>query len=252
MKQIFFLVLCVVLGTDGLFANTADSLFRAGNKAYADKDYATALENYSQITRSNIKSAAVFYNMGNAYFRTQNIGKAILYYEKALRLDPHNKDIQTNLKVANARVKDDLIALEPFFLQRWITGFTNLFSSNGWSVIFSICLFSTLSLLFLFLGKTFFYRQKLIFILLCVSFVLCTVSLWAAIHQRNEVLKHNEAIIMQPELHILSSPDETSNEVLFIHEGQKVIILDRLEDRIKVRTINGQAGWIKNSAVEII
>lgn len=252
MKRILTLILFFSLSGSSMFANTADSLFAAGNKAYDNKDYATALQCYSKIAEGNVKSAAVFYNMGNAYFRTQDLGNAILYYERALRLAPHNTDIQTNLKVAYARTKDDLVSLEPFFLQQWIHGLAGFFSSNGWSVLFAVCVLSMLWLLFLFLRKTFFYRQKLLFALLCLAIFLASLSLWGAIYQRNETVKTDEAIIMQSELHVLSSPDETSSEVLFIHEGHKVKILDQLNDWRKIRVANGRAGWVKSTAIEII
>lgn len=252
MKRILTLILCFGFIGGSVSAHTVDSLFAAGNKAYDNKDYVTALQCYSRIVQNNVQSAAVFYNMGNAYFRTRDLGHAILYYERALRLDPRNTDIQINLKVAYAGTKDDLVSLEPFFLQRWIHRLAGVFSSNGWSVFFAICFLSALWLLFLFLRKTFFYRQKLIFALLCLSLCFSSVSLWGALYQRNEAVKTDEAVVMQSELQILSSPDETSSEVLLIHEGQKVKILDRLNDWVKIRVVSGRAGWIKNTAIEVI
>jgi len=105
MKKILFLC-AIILGFQVTEASDCVSAYNEGNQAYLHADYASAVRSYSQCLESGVQSVDVYYNMGNAYFRLDSLGKAILYYEKAMRLDPGNADVRRNLEFAQTRKVD--------------------------------------------------------------------------------------------------------------------------------------------------
>ena len=129
MAMMFLALLCTVTPAG------AQSLVSQANEAYRNGDYARAVELYEQSGEQDGTSAAYFYNLGNAYYKSGLYPRAILNYERALLLDPGNDDVRFNLEMAQARIADKIEPLGTFFLDQWFTTLRNLFSSNVWAVI---------------------------------------------------------------------------------------------------------------------
>ena len=245
---LFLLVSAPAAGSDG----RAEKLFDAANTAYVNNDFLTATEYYDSIAAMGLQSAGLYYNMGNAYFKSGKIGAAILYYNKAQRLAPLNSDIDYNLTVANTYTRDNIGSVPQFFARRWIVGFRSLLSSNAWawlSVLFFGLLMvgALLYLLPLSLGA-----RKTGLGLGIASAAIFALSVTFASVQRRESLHPREGVVMMTALPVKSSPDASSKDLFVLHEGTKVEITDALNDWREITLSDGHSGWIMESSIALI
>jgi tetratricopeptide (TPR) repeat protein len=121
--------------------------FELANAAYAKGDYEKAAGLYEQLLSGNEVSAEVYYNLGNAYYKSGKLGLAILNYERARKIAPEDEDILANLKLANQKTEDKIEAAPQLFLTEWKSSITGLMSERAWSVC-CILLFVFAALLF--------------------------------------------------------------------------------------------------------
>lgn len=239
-----------------LFASTlkasVEDSFAEANNMYKDGNYQGAIDVYHSILDQGYASAALYYNMGNAYFRNDDLGAAILNYERALKIDPSDKEIQQNLDYANSKTLDRINKVPELFITRWFNGVLAWFSPNQWGVtaivfmlllcVCAVVFFLTRSYL---LKQVSFYSAILILVLLICSVVNASVL-------KNRMENLQQAIVMQPTVVIKSSPDENSAEKFIVHEGCKVTVEDRLSDWCKVKISDGNTGWVENEYIETI
>ena len=129
-----------------LSASASVNRWEAGNKAYIEGNYDKAIEEYSAILEGGEYSMELYYNLANAYFKMEKIGKAILYYNKALRIAPSQEDVLHNLAIAEAQTKDRIAVIPEFFLNRWLRTVRNSMSCMAWSVL-SLVAFGVLLLM---------------------------------------------------------------------------------------------------------
>jgi len=230
------------------FKPMLDSAF----KAYQKGNYEQCIQYYQKIEQQGFTSSYMYYNMGNAFFRSNQIAKAILYYERALRLNPSDLDIQHNLKFANTFVTDKITELpKPFYIS-WFNSLINLFSANSWAWISLISFLMLLVFVYInfltsidWLLKT----LKISIFLLIIIFSVSTISAYASYHKQ---VSQNEAIVMADAIEVKSSPDEKGTTLFVIHEGTKINITDEFENWVEIRLADGNTGWIKQSHIEII
>ena len=224
--------------------------FDTANQAYEQKQYNQAIKAYHKILESGYHSAGVYFNLGNAYYKDEQLGSAILYFERALKLSPNDDDIHYNLSLARGQLKDDIVTLPPFFLTRWWVAIRSLGSSKVWS-IWSI-VFAWLGiagwLLWLF-GPNRKRRKQgfligMVLILLCISTGLLAYS--QASFERNSKM----GIILVSEVALQTAPDTDSKALLQLHEGSRVYILDRIGTWYKVQLDNGEKGWLPEASFE--
>lgn len=220
-------------------------LFDEANTAYNNGDFEAAIDGYTKIEDMGQESAMLFFNKGNAYYKLKNYPMSILYYEKALALEPNNEDIKTNLQIANLTKVDKIDPLpQPIFL-RWWDSVKNSLAPNAWAWLTVALLALALAFLLVFflsrvqaLRKTGFF-VSLVFI---VAFVLSVV--FAAL-SRHDSLTHDDAIIITPSVTMMSAPVRSGEELLVLHEGTKVKVIDKIDEWNKVRLADGNIGWIK-------
>ena len=240
--QIIILLTFGMLYAAQLSAQTA--LFKQANAYYNQKDYDNAIVAYNQLIDSGYRDAILFYNLGNAYFKSDQIGHAILWYERALRLSPNNKDIQYNLAFANQQTIDRIEAVPPFFLKTWTLAVQNLFSAKGWAVIsIALCTLLVCCILLIFLMSGYRWRM-LFFTLACLSLAAIVCSIIFASLQRNNVLRADEGIVIEGSVTVKSTPDDSGTDLFTIHEGAKVKITDNAGDWIEVQFNDGNKGWM--------
>ena len=140
----------LVMSVAGMAQLPADS-FEAGNTAYNEGNYEQALTLYNSVVEGGMESASLYYNMGNTYYKMKDYPMSILYFEKALKLDPSNEDIRTNLEIANMAIVDKINAVPQSFIEKWWKGLGSAFSADGWAwlsivafVLLLVCLFAFL------------------------------------------------------------------------------------------------------------
>lgn len=247
LLPIFILIIFVFQWINLSAQDTNTTKFINANKAYVGGNYYEAIEIYNCIISSGFESSALYYNLGNAYFKVNNIPSSILFYEKALKLDPSNENAEFNLRVAQTKIIDKIDELPVPFYKRFFNFFTNLFPL---SVVAIICILSfvvTLLCVVLFLISKSNFQRKLSF-WVCVCFICITVfSNFIAYEQFDKLKTSDEAIIFESVVNVKSSPDEGSTDIFVIHEGTKVKILDYVGEWSEIKIANGSQGWIKAS-----
>lgn len=230
----------------------ADSLWTSGVDAYQNAEWTVALDKWQQIENSGLESAELYYNIGNAYFKGGYNAKAILYYERALKLDPSYSDARYNLQFVNELTQDQIDSVPEFFLAGWMRKFCWLFPADAWAVL---CLFFLaaavlLVLLFLLSGKPVVRKlgfgggiAALALTILCLSF-----SIW----QKKDCLAQDGAIVTVPVASVSSSPVGDAKDLFVLHEGTRVDILESVGSWTKIGIADGREGWIKTENIEII
>lgn len=226
--------------------------FRNGNAAYTQKNYAEAIANYGKINTETLKSAELHYNLANAYAQNKQTGKAILNYERALRLAPSDADAAQNRSIVQTWRKDDIEPLQPFFLIRWALAVRNALGSNAWTGV-------GLAMLFAMSGGAFFLlfgntpkRKKQGFAVAIAAFLLSFVPFWCAYANMLSQQNSGFCIVQTPEIVLRNAPDAESSDIMTLHEGTRVERLDQINDWIKVELPNSEQGWLPENAVEEI
>ncbi|HMM11767.1 MAG TPA: tetratricopeptide repeat protein [Bacteroidales bacterium] len=220
-----------------------EHFLRAGQH-YAKADYDSAIIHYQSILDQGFHGASVYYNMGNAYFKLRKFPDAILFYEKALKLNPGNEDIRHNLRLANAMIVDKIDPVPEFFLKQWWTTFYNLLPADMWAWI-SIVLFGlTLIMAWLFFtARSMFWRKTGFFAGLAILFMFIG-SFGLASQKYYYTQRVNEAIVFVPTITVKSAPSASGVDLFVLHEGSKVRLLEENGDWQKIRIANGSVGWI--------
>ncbi len=226
-------------------------LFDAGNEAYKNGDYNTAIENYSSLLSQNLASAQLYHNLGNAYFKNQQLGKALLYFEKAYKVKPSDDNIKKNLNLAREEIDSPVIEIPEFFLLRYWKSFAGLFPSMIWIIIQLLC---TLALLY---GV---YNWRLSrnesgklrgFTIALVALFLMLLSFFAGRTALKQETSKDSAIVLQ-QTQLMSAPDKRSEGKESLSEGVKVKIIDQIDDWYKVVLMNKEFGWIEQGQAEVI
>lgn len=231
---------------------TSTERWEMGNKAYMEGAYDKAIEEYCAILEGGEYSLELYYNLANAYFKMENIGKAILYYNKALRIAPSQEDVLHNLAIAETRTKDKITAVPEFFLHRWMRVVRNSVSCNAWgalSVLF-FALILTFVLLFL-LASRLGVRKAGFYGALC-SLLLFVATTAFAISSRNDILTKDEAVVMSSAISVKSSPDRSATDLFVLHEGTKLRIVAEFDEWIEVVIADGKKGWTERKNIETI
>lgn len=227
-----------------------DNLFQRGVEYYTANDYLSAIETWETIYKRGYNSAELLYNMGNAYFKMDDISHAILFFERAALLSPANEDINYNLQVAQTRIVDRFEAIPELFFIRWSNYFALIFSTNVWAVISLITFIVTLLMVAFYLFSPNRSHKVVGFWLGVVMLFFSIVSLANSIRSYNIVHNSNSAIVMVAQVSGKSSPDNSGTDLFVIHEGTKVNLTDRVGDWYEVRLSDGNKGWLPISSVE--
>ena len=235
--------------------NTAylDSLWSKGVQAYTDGRWSECTESLKALESVGVVSPELYYNLGNAYFKSGDYPHAILYYERTLKISPSFEDARINLDFANSLIRDKIDAVPEFVLKSWARKVCYLMPSDFWALI-SIVLFAAALALFLVfrlgasrgLRRTGFYCS-------IVALILSASSFGMAQWQRNSYLKADGAIVMKPVASVKSSPSRDSSKDLFVlHEGTKVTVLDTVGEWKNISLSDGRQGWIEEYDMEMI
>jgi tetratricopeptide (TPR) repeat protein len=249
MKKLILYLLMGLLHTGLVSADQIHQEFQKGNNFFQKGDYVKAAQTYENILKHGEEAAELYFNLGNAYFKSGNIPASILNYERAKRLDPSDEDIDFNLKLVNLRITDKIEALPEIFFKRWWIELSGLLSTDAWAQASLILFFMSLAFLIVYsisasigLKKLFFFCGILFIFAGAGSYFLGKQSL--QLNYGNE-----EAILFSQSTYIKSSPDEKSIDAFILHEGTKVRVLDSLGEWKKIRIDNGNQGWVKSAEI---
>ncbi|NUN10602.1 MAG: tetratricopeptide repeat protein [Ignavibacteriaceae bacterium] len=254
MRKVLFLVLffSVSVSTHLFASGTLTSRIDSANKYYKKSDYVSAIRVYEEILHGGTVSAALHYNLGNAYYRTGKPGYAILNYERGLRLNPSDEDLLHNLEIARARLLDKEDVLPQFFLYAWWESVQSALTLNGWTILtYIFYLALIISVAVLYLSSSFSVRKYFLYF----SFATGILFLASGVNLAGKVYAGSNtkyAIIILPSVSVRSAPDEKGTESFIIHEGLKVKVEDNLEGWLRIRLRDGNTGWLKVSGAVMI
>ncbi len=229
-----------------------DSLIISAEKLFSNKKYAEASHIYNSILKARGESFEILYNLGNCYYKSNNIPSAILSYERALRINPGDKDARFNLKLCQNKIVDKIDPVGAFLFSSIYDSAGDLFNSNVWSV-FSMIFFA---LFIAALTGYFFSRiswlKKVSFYGGILSIILTILAVSYSAKKYNESTSRNKAIVFTPTVTIKSSPDQSGTDLFVLHEGTKVHILSEIGDWKEIGIDDGNVGWIQSEHLVII
>jgi tetratricopeptide (TPR) repeat protein len=251
LKKVLIFILPLIVIFQGS-SQDIESLNTKGNQLYSDGNYEDAVQAWEELTESGYEAALIYYNLGNAYFKSNKIAPAILNYEKAKILAPHNKDINYNLELARTYVVDKIDELPEVFYLRWYRNIVRRFSSNTWAIITIIAFVIFLVLFSTYLYAKSYSSRKTAF-WFGALFMLIWLCAFAFSWSGNKlVTDHNKAIIFSPSVTVLSSPDISGTKLFVLHEGTKVTVIDELNEWTEIILSSGTKGWLLSSSIEKI
>jgi hypothetical protein len=190
--------------------------------------------------------------MGNAAFRSNSIGHAILYYEKALKLDPAFQDAIHNLDYVSRYRLDAFEEVPELFLGAWISGFVQLLPERTWSILAIIAFVLILGglLFYLFSRKMLF--KKMGFISGLAALLFFVITLLSANSRHRDIINPDSGIILAPSVVVRSSPSDSGTELFILHEGTKVGVNEEVGGWQNIKVIDGREGWIKTADFQTI
>jgi len=221
-----------------------NSKLTEANAEYAAENYEKAADMYEKILQEG-ESAAIYYNLGNAYYKMRKLGPAILNYERALMRDPGNEDVRYNLEMANSQTIDKFESIGRFFLLNWIDALSSLYGTNAWAYISIISFILTLILAGVFVFARVSWAKKAAFFAGIAVFIISITTFGFSGKQREKLIMHEYAIIFSPTVTVKGSPDTSGTELFLLHEGAKVKIKRKLGSWIEIQSIDGNVGWVE-------
>jgi len=230
----------------------ADSLFLNANALYQQGQYEPALEVYNAAILSGFESADLYYNMGNAAYRSNSIGHAILYYEKALKLEPAHEDAIHNLDFVSRYRLDAFEEVPSLFIGAWIRWFVHLCPEQTWSILALIFFIIILAGLLVFLFARHIGWKKAGFISGIVTLAFFLVTFSSARSRHRDIVNPDAGIILAPSVVVRSSPSTSGTELFILHEGTKIEVNEEVSGWQNVKVIDGREGWIMTQDFESI
>ena len=250
-RRIFILLFILLqVATFGLKAQNTN--LQSAAEAYSKGEYAQAAELYQNVLETSGESAVVYYNIGNAYYKMNKIAPAILNYERALLLNPRDKDARFNLEIAKLQTVDKIEPVNKFFLSEWLESLQNIFGTDAWSKIGIASFLLLIGSLVLFFFSRKIMLKKIGFYTGIAWLVFTIAANIFAYGQKKKLVERNYAIVFAPTVTIKSSPDNSGNDLFLLHEGTKVLIKSQLGEWSEIQIADGHVGWIKNDNIEVI
>jgi len=220
------------------------SLFEQGKSLYKVEKYQEAITSWMKILDHEKHSSELYFNLGNAHYKLNNIGPSIYYFEKALLLAPNDPDIKNNLSFAENAKVDAIDPLPKTIFYKWYHAISDLLTFDGWAytsvfmgIVFVVC----------FLVYYFSYSEiikRFFFVSSTISIFFLGMSLSMAFSTYEDAINNNPAIIFAESTDVREAPNLRSEISFMLHEGTKVQILERDVDWVLIEIANGKEGWI--------
>ena len=242
IKTILFLLSSVAFSFSIMANNPLE--IRA-EKAYAEKKYDQVITLYEAILKDGYTSFKLYYNLGNAYYKNNELGKAIYHYELAKKIEPTNQDVKTNLIIANEKTIDKIESKENFFIGAIKSSLVNSLSTTGWALLSIFSLTGSLIFVFMFLVSKHALLKRIGFFvsgLLLFTTITAMVSGYSALKNNQEL---NFAIIINHETKIHEEPNSVSKTKFSLHEGAKVSVVEATKEWTNIKLENGNEGWMR-------
>ena len=253
MPKARLILLFVISLVSYLFPLASEAVTKAeADSAYVRGQYQQAISDYEALLKEGT-SAELYYNLGNAYYRIENIPQAVLNYERALLLSPGDRDIRFNLQIARSKTFDKIVPESEMFFVTWYHALVNMMSVDGWARTALVSLALTIILLLVYLFADRLWLRKAGFfggVALLVIFAASNLFAW---QQKKDLLNRKGAIVFAPSVTVKSTPAANGTDLFILHEGTKVVIIDgSMKDWKEIRIADGKEGWIESKQIRVI
>jgi len=253
-RRIYILIALMLVFATGLVIGQEErsEKFRKGVEYYTASNYQGALDEWLEIYDTGYRSAELNYNIGNAYFKLNNVPGAILFFERARLLKPGDSNINYNLQIARTLVVDKFEEIPELFFVKWYDFLALMLKTNTWAVISIVTFVIFLILLSVYIYSRG-YRIKVIGFWTAMLLLLISISSLAfTVRNRNLVYNSREAVIFVPSVNGKSSPDSSGTDLFVLHEGSKVEIEDNVGEWYEIKLSDGNKGWVPSNSLTII
>lgn len=251
MKRFIFVLSLIFCSLLAQAAGLSEMKTQA-DSAYARADYETAVKLYGKLAKENT-TPDVCYNLGCAYYRIDDIAHSVLWFERALKLDPSNRDVLFNLEMARSKTIDKIVPQHEFILFTYFRQVTNWFSLRTWTIIALLSFVVMLVSLLIFWVSDSILVRKVTFSSAILLLLFAILSNVCAMKQKDFKQVHTSGIITAPAVTVKSTPADNGNDLFVLHEGSKVEILDsNLKEWCEVTIADGKQGWIPKKSFDLI
>jgi len=244
MKKLLYLFL---LATQVFWAQND---FEKGNALYRKGDYSQAVASYESILKTKKHSAELYYNLANSYYKLHKVAPAIYNYEKALLLNPNDKEIKNNLNFARKMAIDDIKETPRVGFNKMIQDVTSTFNYDSWAWL---AIGFSFGFLLLFIGYYFSSTtllKRIFFIGMFIALLVIIIGVLSAVFEKNVYQEDRPAIVFAEVLPVKTEPKSDSADAFILHEGTKVYVLETLEDWRKIQLPDETEGWVEMNGIK--
>ena len=231
------------------FGQSPSVVFENANTAYNNAKYEKAVSLYKEILDQGEYSAALYYNLANCYYRLNNVGESVFYYEKAQLLNPNDQDIKVNAAFAQNMAIDAVELLPQTQLTHMKNSFFNSFSTEGWAILAVVLAWLFALFIGLYLWNKAPFLKRTFFILAILSSLLLVSSISISFMKSSTEESTIYGILFSEKIDVWAEPNSRSEVLFLLHEGTKVQLLDALQEWQKIKIANGSEGWIKGGNI---
>jgi tetratricopeptide (TPR) repeat protein len=253
IKKYLLAALIAFLYASGTVAQDSGiSKFNQGATYFSAGNYKEALQAWTEVYNTGYRSSSLCYNIGNAYFKLNNIPLAILFYERAYLLKPADEDINYNIQIARTLVVDRFQEIPELFFTRWFDFISLVLSSNNWAIISITSFILSLLFLSLYIYSSRYSHKVTGFWLAVILFAITVASIVFSVRNKSLVYDSHKAIITTSMVSGKSSPDTSGTDLFVLHEGTKVAVEDEVGGWLEIRLSDGNKGWVPSNSLNII
>jgi tetratricopeptide (TPR) repeat protein len=228
----------------------AQDAFENGNKCYQKDNFQGAITNYESVLASGKQSAEVYYNLGNCFYKLHKIAPSIYNYEKALQLNPSDEEIKTNLDFARKMTIDDIKIVPKVGFNKLIEEFTSSYYYDTWAWISVIFSFAFLGCFIGYYFSRLAFTKRIYFTGMFLVLFGIVISVSSGIYEKNRILNDKPAIIFAENASVKGEPKSSATEIILLHEGTKVFVIESVADWKKVQLTDETTGWIQADAIK--
>lgn len=252
MKHIITFILFVLSTISwGQTANWTER-FEKANELILKEKFHEAITIFQDLEKENNTSPELLFNLGNAFYRTNDNVNAVYYYEKALKLTPNEKSIETNLGYARKNLIDDITIVKEYDNQDILHQTLGKLTPDQWSILATILAFTILLAFIVYYLNEKSSIKRISFVWMIVALLSLGASIYAAQFEEAYIGKEETAIIFAQETNLKEEAKNTSKTIKELHAGTKVYILEHNALWIKVRLDNQEIGWLEKASIKNI
>ena len=246
----FGLILSIFIFSLPLAASNDHPKFEEGVEAFKNDSFQLAIVAFNEVLQDSLESVNLYYNLGLSYQMNEQIGNAVLHYEKALKLDPGNKQVVKALNVVNEKVEVQIAEIPGFFLLEWYYDIISIFSARQWAVLQLVIGAVLLVLIYV----VFFKYPDLRIYKLSVAIVvgLLAIIILFSVKKTKYEKGGDSGVVMVEQTNLYQAPDPRSELISEVSEGVKIEIIDQIGDWFKVMLADRDIGWIRKDEIEQI